>query len=374
MSVPEPRKLAVFISFSGTGGVERMVLNLLPDIVNAGVKVDLLAIERYPTPELKKLGDYGVRRIDLNVRHSSLAVPALMRYLRTSRPAALLAAKDRAIRAAVVARKLSGERERVRLVGRLGTHLSAALERKPAPLRWFRTGPMRLIYQGVDCVVANSEGVAEDTRRLTRLPDERVIVIRNPVVTPALDVLAQEPVMHPWFHTGAPPVILGAGRLTVQKDFSTLIRAFARVRVRRPCRLVILGQGGLRSELEALVQSLGVGDDVWMPGHVTNPYAFMARAAVFALSSAWEGSPNVLTEALAVGTPSVATDCPSGPREILRGGEFGRLVPVGDAAALADAILATLDRPLPGPVLRQAVAEYSCHVSARRYLEALHLI
>jgi glycosyltransferase involved in cell wall biosynthesis len=359
------------VSFSGTGGVERMVLNLLPDIVNAGVKVDLLAIQRHPMPELKNIGAYGVRLVDLKVRHSTLAVPALMRYLRQNRPDALLAAKDRAIRTAAIARKLSGEHPR--LVGRLGTHLSAALEHKPALQRWVRTWPMRLIYKGVDCVVANSEGVAADTIRLTGLPAERVVVVRNPVVTPALDVLAREPVMHPWFHSGALPVVLGAGRLTVQKDFPTLIRAFARVRVRRPCRLVILGQGSLRAELEGLVQSLGLGNDVWMPGHVTNPYAYMAKSAVFALSSAWEGSPNVLTEALAVGTPAVATDCPSGPREILRGGEFGPLVPVGDDAALAEAIVATLERPLPSQALRQAVSEYSSHVSARRYLEALHL-
>ena len=371
MKSSKPRKLAVFISFSGTGGVERMVLNLLPDMVNAGVEVDLLAIERYPTPELRKIGDYGVRLIDLGTRHSTLAVPALSRYLREHRPAALLAAKDRAIRTAVIARRLSGERPL--LVGRLGTHLSAALARKPALIRWCRIGPMRLLYKDVDCVVANSEGVAEDTRRLTGLPNERVVVIRNPVVTPALDLLAREPVMHPWFHAGVEPVILGAGRLTEQKDFSTLIRAFARVRVRRRCRLVILGQGSLRPELENLVQSLGLGDDVWMPGHVPNPYAYMAKSAVFALSSAWEGSPNVLSEALAVGTPAVATDCPSGPREILNGGEFGRLVPVGDDAALAAAILATLDRPLPRAVLRQAVSEYSCHISARHYLEALKL-
>lgn len=372
MNAPNSRKLAVFISFSGTGGVERMVLNLLPDIVKAGVKVDLVAIQRFPTPELKKIGDYGVNLIDLKVRHSTLAVPALARYLKEHRPTALLAAKDRAIRTAVIARKLSGERPR--LVGRLGTHLSAALQRKPAPLRWFRVWPMRLLYADVDCVVANSDGVADDTRRLTGLPPERVVVIRNPVVTPALDLLVQEPVMHPWFKSGALPVILGAGRLTVQKDFATLIRAFARVREKRPCHLVILGQGNRRAELEALVQALGLGNDVWMPGHVANPYAFMAKAAVFALSSAWEGSPNVLTEALAVGTPSVATDCPSGPREILRDGEFGPLVAVGDDTALAAAILTTLERPLPGRVLRQAVSEYSSHVSARRYLEALHLI
>jgi glycosyltransferase involved in cell wall biosynthesis len=215
--------------------------------------------------------------------------------------------------------------------------------------------------------------VAADTRCLTGLPADRVVVIRNPVVTPAVDVLSREPVLHPWFRQTAIPVIMGAGRLTAQKDFPLLIRAVARVRKQRPCRLVILGQGELRGELEALAESLGIGSEVWLAGHVANPLAFMAKASVFVLSSIWEGSPNVLTEALAVGTPAVATDCPSGPREILGGGEFGPLVPVGDLPALADAILATLNNPLPATVLRRAVAEYSSHTSARRYLEVLHL-
>jgi glycosyltransferase involved in cell wall biosynthesis len=233
---------------------------------------------------------------------------------------------------------------------------------------------MGFIYKGVDCIVAPSEGVAEDARVLTRFAPEGVVVIRNPVVTPALDLLAREPVMHPWFQPGEVPVILGAGRLTEQKDFPTLIRAFAAARQQRPCRLVILGEGSLRPALEHLVEELGLGSEVWFTGYVANPHALMAKSAVFVLSSAWEGSPNVLTEALAVGTPSVATDCPSGPREILRGGEFGPLVPVADFAALAAAIQATLDRPLPAARLRQAVVDYSAHISARRYLEALHLI
>lgn len=372
LALADSRTLAVFLSFSGTGGVERMVLNLLPEFVNAGIEVDLLAILKHPIPELQSVGDAGVRLVKLEVRHSTTAVPALIRYLRLHRPAALLAAKDRAIRTAVIARKLSGQHPR--LVGRLGTHLSAALRNRSPLTRWLRTWPMHLIYPGVDCIVANSEGVAEDTRRLTGLPPARVEVIRNPVVTPALARLAGEPLTHPWFQPGAVPVILGAGRLTPQKDFPTLIRAFAQVQPQRPCRLIILGEGKLRAELEGLVTTLGLDGEVCFTGHVANPYPFMVHARLFVLSSAWEGSPNVLTEALALGTPAVATDCPSGPREILRGGEFGPLVPVGDVASLASAILATLEQPLPAEFLRQAVREYSSPLSSRRYLEVLGLI
>jgi len=150
-----------------------------------------------------------------------------------------------------------------------------------------------------------------------------------------------------------------------------LIRAFARVRAHKDCRLVILGEGRLRPELEELAQNLGIADRVAFPGFVNNPYAYMARASLFVLSSAWEGSPNVLTEAVALGRPVVATDCPSGPRELLQDGRYGPLVPVGDADKLAEAMLETLQHPLPPETIREAAAEYTVENSARRYLEVL---
>lgn len=366
----QPR-LAVLVSFSGAGGVERMVLNLIPAILDTGIGVDLLAIIRKPTPDLLRIEGTGFRLFDLGVTHTALAVPALARYLKAERPAALLAAKDRAIRAAVLARALSGVE--VPLVGRLGTNLSAAQENKPALLRWARTRPMRWLYPKVDRVIAVSEGVAEDTLKLTGLPTERVVVVRNPVITPEMPAKAQAPVEHPWFNEPGSPIILGAGRFTEQKDFPTLIRAFSRARAQRECRLLILGEGRQRPELERLAAELGVAEAVSMPGHVNNPFAYMAKAQVFALSSRWEGSCNVLTEAMALGTPVVSTDCPSGSAEILGGGRYGPLVPVGDAARLAEGMLRLLDQPTEPALLKEAVAEYTAERSARRYLEILGL-
>jgi glycosyltransferase involved in cell wall biosynthesis len=232
---------------------------------------------------------------------------------------------------------------------------------------------MRRAYRHVDQIVAVSQGVADDVMAITGLPAPRVTVVRNPVVMPTLPELAQYPVDHPWFDGGGPPVLLGAGRLTAQKDFPTLLEAFARVRAQRPCRLVILGDGRLRGALQHQAAALGVAEDLSLPGFTSNPYAYMARAAVFVLSSAWEGSPNVLTEAMAVGTPVVATDCPSGPREILQGGRYGPLVPVGDAPALARAILDMLRTPTASDALKRAVADYSVERSTAHYLKALGL-
>ena len=360
-----PDRLAVLISFSGAGGVERMVLNLIECLAARGLAIDLLAI-RADGAYLGSL-PAGVRLLDLGVRHSGLVILPLARYLRRERPDALLVAKDRAIRAAALARRLAGWDGR--LVGRLGTNLTAALAGRSRAARWLRTAPMHWAYRRV----AVSHGVAEDTRRITGLPAARVTVVRNPVVTPRLAELAAAPCPHPWLQPSAVPVILGAGRLTEQKDFVTLLRAFARMQAIRPVRLAILGEGRLRGELERLAHELGVGERVALPGFTTNPYAWMARAALFVLSSAWEGSPNVLAEALALGVPSVATDCPSGPRELLAGGRYGALVEVGDHVGLAEAMLATLAAPPPAGHLRQAVSDYTAEAAAQGYLGALGL-
>jgi glycosyltransferase involved in cell wall biosynthesis len=178
---------------------------------------------------------------------------------------------------------------------------------------------------------------------------------------------------HDWLENPDIKVIMGIGRLTYQKDFPTLIKAFARVRQKINSRLVILGEGRQRKELEYFINDLGLTDDVQLPGFVTNPYQWLAKSTLFVLSSRWEGSPNALTEALALGIPVVSTDCRSGPREILRGGQLGRLVPVGDVMALSEAIIMTLDDPPSAELLKQSVQHFKSEGSARGYIEALGL-
>jgi glycosyltransferase involved in cell wall biosynthesis len=364
-----PRPIAVFLSFSGEGGVERMVLNLAAGFVQAGHAVDLV-VAKARGGHLRSLPP-GVNLVRLNARHTFTSLFALAGYLRRRRPRALLAAKDRAIRTALLARRLSGVP--VRLAGRLGTTVSAALE-GAHPLRrglWYLG--MRAFYRHADAIVAVSEGVAEDLAAITGLGPERIRVIRNPVITPELGLQAAEALDHPWFAPGGPPVVLGIGRLTRQKDFPTLIRAFARVRRVRPARLVILGEGRDREALSGLAEAEGVAGDFALPGFQPNPYAWLGRAALFVLSSRWEGSPNALTEAMALGVPVVATDCRSGPRELLDGGRHAPLVPVGDVEALAAAMTRMLDQPADREALRAAVQDYRLETSARQYLEALGL-
>jgi len=243
---------------------------------------------------------------------------------------------------AILARRLAGVRTRI--VVSEHTTTSAAIQRARG---WSAHAVYRLmpwLYRKSDAIVAVSGEAARDLERFLRLPRGAAQVIYNPFDLASIACKASEPVSHPWFLPGASrPVILSVGRLTEAKDFSTLIRAFAKVRGCSNARLLILGEGELRSELMELAQSLGLdGDDFQMPGFVRNPYSYLARAALFVLSSRWEGLPGVLIEALACGAPVVSTDCMSGPREILADGHWGRLVPVGDSSALAREICAVL--------------------------------
>ena len=181
--------------------------------------------------------------------------------------------------------------------------------------------------------------------------------IYNPACTPNIGEMAKFEPDHPWFSDGGPPVILGAGRLEPQKDFPTLIDAFRRIRASRPCRLIILGEGPLRSELKARIAGFGLDDCVSLPGWAENPFAFMARSALFALSSIYEGFGIVLVEALACGCPAVSTDCRAGPSEILE--DPALLAPVGDPEALAQVMLRALDRPADKAALRASAARFS---------------
>jgi glycosyltransferase involved in cell wall biosynthesis len=300
-------------------------------------------------------------------------LPALAGYLARERPAALFAAGPYLNVEAVLARRLAGTDAATRLIVSERTHFSIGKERKEwrsrvlAPL-------MRRAYAEADAITAVSRGVADDLAATLGLPRTTITVLYNPTLTPDVAARVAEPVDHAWFQgDGGPPVIVAVGRLAPQKDYDTLLRAFARVRARQPARLAIIGAGNDSSaqRLRGLAEELGVAADVDLLGYAPNPLRFVARAALFALSSRFEGFPNVLLEALACGTPVVSTDCPSGPREILDEGRYGALVPVGDDAALAEAILATLAAPPDRAVLRARAALFDYAAAVERYAEVL---
>ena len=364
------RRLAIFVAFSGAGGVERVIHHLLQGLAAHDVDVDLLAVvgKKGWLPDIPWP---NIRVIDLNVKHTHLALPALIRYLRKERPDVLMAAKDRAIRIAVLARKFA--RVDTRLVGQLHNNISALLDTKTPLQRWLRCAPMRWLFPSVDLIITVSEGVIEDTIKVAGYPRERLVALSSPIVTPDVYRKGAEPIDHAWLNDPSIRVIMGAGRLTKEKDFATLIRAFKIVRQQQDCKLVIIGEGPLRRDLERLVEELDLKEQVSMPGYAANPYAWMKKASIFVLSSAWEGSGNVLIEAMAMGVPAVSTDCPFGPSETLANGKYGILVPVGDPEAMAEAVLDTLSNPLSAGELQEAVAPFTVERSTKRYLEVLGL-
>lgn len=300
-------------------------------------------------------------------------LPGLLDYCRAARPTVVVSAGTVANLMALWARRLAGGSARV--IACEHNNLSGKVSGGDAHAAGKLAAVAALVgrvYARADAIIAVSDGVADDLAALTGLAREGITTIANPVVTPELLAAARTPLDHPWFAAGAPPVVLGVGRLVPAKDFATLLRAFARVRAARDARLMILGEGPQRASLEALAHELGIGSDVAVPGYAVNPYAYMANAAAFVLSSRWEGLVGVLIEAMACGCPVVSTDCPSGPAEILQGGALGPLVPVGDHGALGAAILALLDNPPEPAALRAGAEMFSLDASVVRYLEEIH--
>lgn len=356
--------LVVFAATSGHSGVDRVLGNLVPAIAALGLRVDVLRVDGHG-PRFDVCPS-GVRIVTLGARHVLTALPSLVRYLRRERPAAMLSDKDRVNRMAIAARALAAVSTRVGV--RLGTTVSANLASRGGLDRRLQTASMRWLYPRADAVLVPSHGVADDLARHSGLARERIRVVPSPVVTARLLAASGAAPPHAWLMPGAPPVILGVGELSERKDFATLLQAFVQLRASRHARLIILGEGRQRSALEALACTLGVAADVAFPGFVSDPYAWMAHASVFALSSRWEGMPVVLIEALALGIPCVATNCPSGPAELL---DPDALVEVGDAAAMARALARQLDSPGAGAALRQRVEAYTAAGSARAYLAAL---
>lgn len=361
--------LAIFLATSGHSGVDRLARNLVPALARRGYRIDVLKVRDHG-PNFPDVPD-GVRLIDLGTRHVYPSLIPVVRYLRRERPASMLCDKDRVNVTALLARALA--RSPTYLALRMGTTVSIDLAGRGALHRWKTRFSMGRLYPYADKVIVVSKGVADDLAAYTGLPRDRITVVPSTIVPGRMFTEVQPKPDHPWFAEGQPPVILGLGELGGRKDFATLIRGFARLRPEVPSRLMILGRGRGREKLLALAADLGVAEDVALPGFVDHPFHYLAHARLFALTSLWEGMPFALIEALAVGVPVVATDCPSGPREVLEDGKYGPLVPMGDDAALAAAMRTALRNPLPKSMLQEAARPYEIENAATAYARALNL-
>lgn len=338
-------KISILLPSLNGGGAERTILKLAGGIASRGFAIDLV-LARKQGPYLDEV-PAGVKVIDLNAKRDLFSLSALVRYLRHERPIALLSGLHMNI-LAIIAKIITGGGMRVVVSERNSLHdrfkhysYDKRLRLMPFLIRFF--------YPHADYVVAVSQSVADELMNYVHLPSGHIRVIYNPVVTPDLVTKSREGLNHPWYSPGEPPVILAAGRLTAQKDFGTLIKAFHKTRTTHLSRLLILGEGEERNALESLVSQLGLRESVSLPGFISNPYAYMAKSFVFVLSSRWEGLPGALIEAMYCGARLISTDCKGGSREILCNGKYGRLVPINNVDALAQAMISALNNEFSPP-------------------------
>jgi glycosyltransferase involved in cell wall biosynthesis len=363
----DKERLAVFVATSGHSGVDRVMRSLLPSIASRGVKVDLLKVRNHG-PEIVSR-HRNLRILDLGTSHSGSSLVPLIRYLRESRPAVLLSDKDRVNQVAILARAAAGVP--TRNIVRIGTTVSINLRARKPFNRAITYLSMRYLYRRADKIILPSTGAVDDFLAVTKQPPDRVVAVPSPVLTPELLEKADKQPEHPWLREKQVPVVVGIGELSGRKNYSLLIRAFALVRKHRQVRLIIFGEGRKRPALESLIREMNLSADVHLPGFTSNPYSELARADLYVHASRFEGSPVALMEAVSLGIPSVSTDCPSGPREILGDGQFGLLVKIDDPEEMAGAMIRLLDEPPDPGHVRLASQPFSIERSTDAYMKAM---
>lgn len=362
-------QVAFFVPFSFGRGVERVTVTLAQALAECGIRVDMV-VGRGNGPYFGELNGRA-QLVDLDVGSTFAGLRPLARYLRFAGPLVMLSAPDSGSVVALLARRLA--RVETRIVTVTHAVLSRSLKCKPGLYRRAFPHLLRRTYPTADALVAVSEWVANDLAEVARVPRSRIQVIPNPVVHEGVLAKSRDRINHPWLESGTAPVILSVGRLNAEKNYSDLLRAFARLRRERRARLIILGDGSERADLASLANELGIADDVDLPGFVANPYGYMARASLLAQSSQYEALPTVLIEAMACGCPVVAADCPGGTREILEDGRYGRVVPMGNSQVMAQAMLETLDNPPSPKHLRQRALDFHVDRTVARYREVMGL-
>jgi glycosyltransferase involved in cell wall biosynthesis len=359
-------RVSFFFSLLALGGIARNRVHLARAMAERGVSVDLVAMRI--KPEGQAMVPEGIRLFDLDARRVRRGLPKLISYLRSERPQVLVASAEIPSILACLARRAAGYPER--LILSVHNAQSRDIAARPAWIdRELVPKLMRRCYHWADDYLAVSEEAANDFCNLIKVPPSGVHVIPNPVVTSQLLRQAQEPVEHSWLIAKDRPVLVTAARLAPQKDLPTLLRAFAALVAVRPAYLIILGRGPLAEQLKAQARELGIAELVDFHGFVNNPFPYFANADGFVLSSAWEGLPGVIIQAMACGCPIVATDCPGGTADILENGRYGALVPVGDHEALTDAIVDLLDKPRDSAFLKSRAMDFHVDNIIARYAD-----
>jgi glycosyltransferase involved in cell wall biosynthesis len=358
-------KICVITPNYTIAGVPLAQIRFARALANKGHEVDLAIGFIDPQYEFPQLS--GLTLVDLKRRHVREMLLPLIKYLRLAKPDLVFSAEDHLNAVVLLAAIISGSQAKISCSSRVtpfDTYSNVTFSR-----RWILKQFMRAVMWRANALTCVSEDMVEQYRRVFKSPPH--VCVYNIVDDKDSRAKSREPVEHDWLLRKTCPVLLAAGRLAPWKGFADLIRAILVLAPRRKVKLLILGDGPLRGDLEKLIADLGLCDSVALLGYVTNPLKFFAHANAFVLSSHVEGLPNVLVEAMMCGCTPVSTDCPTGPREVLADGKFGYLVPMRDPNALADGIEKALDFPVRRELLDAAVRRFEESAVLERHFQVL---
>ena len=359
-------KIALFLHDLRAGGAERVSVNLANAIVQLGHDVDLVLVNRLGCKAFFDELEASIRVLELPQSRTLTSAVGFRSYMMRERPNLVISALTHINVCALIGRHLSRYRPKITIVEH-GQFSRERAKSMPVSVRMaYWMAPW--LYPLANRIATVSKGAREDLARSTGIDPQLISVLHNPVVNESLTEASLVPIDHPWFEADEPPVILAVGALRSEKNFPLLIRAFNALRQHREARLVIIGDGPEMSKLIDCARSCRYAADIALLGFDANPYKYMRRAALLALSSDHEALPSVLIEAMACGTPVVATNCPTGPSEILLDGKLGALSATGDPIALADALERSLSAPPPSDLLIRRAACFLAKHAASNYL------
>jgi glycosyltransferase involved in cell wall biosynthesis len=362
------KKIALFIPSLRGGGAEKIFVNLANGFIEKNLKVDLVLAQK-EGPYLKDLSE-KINIINLNKKRILFSLLPLIKYLKKEKANILISALSHANIIALMANFLINNK--VKIIVTEHNPISIKNNKLSFLKKILTKFFIKKLYKKAKGVVAVSQGVADDFVETLNISKNNLFTIYNPINILDIKEKSKQEIYHKWLNDNKHETIIAVGRLAIQKNFLLLIKAVEIVRKKIDIKLIILGEGEERNNLENLIKELNLQDSIDLVGFVDNPYAFLSKSNVFILSSIHEGLPTVLIEAMACGTPVVSTDCPSGPSEILEDGKYGKLVPVNDPEALAKAIIETLNNPIDSKKLQKRANFFSVENSVNKYLEIIN--
>ena len=365
------KKISIVLPSLVGGGAERLAIYLAKDWLQYGFNVEIVLLEK--KGELLPLIGPEIRVINLKAKRIRNSIKSLSRYLTSSKPDIIWVGMWPLTSSSIISWLFAKRQGKIFLIDHNHFSQSVVNELNISPI--ILKICIKLTYPLANGIMAVSNGVKNDISKLGGLNKSKIRVIYNPAATgiPSKMKISEKSREDLWGHSFKKH-ILSVGSLTPQKNYHLLIKAFSKISKKFNAKLVILGEGKLRKSLEDLIVSLGIEDSVNLAGFTKDPYPWYLTADVYVLSSDWEGLPTVLIEALECGLPIVSTDCPSGPKEILEEGRFGKLVPTNDMNRLIHAIELSLTEEHDKDLLKLRASDFSIKNISKQYLEYFGLI